>query len=48
LCGREPGLTDDLQAILADLTALNKQENAKVALRAREVGKIILQNNNEI
>ncbi|GAB6029960.1 hypothetical protein CHUAL_005655 [Chamberlinius hualienensis] len=37
LCGYEPGLTDDLAAILNDLTTLNKSENSKVALRARQV-----------
>lgn len=30
VCGREPGLTDDLKVILTDLTMLNKAENAKV------------------
>ena len=30
VCGREPGLTDDLKAILTNLTMLNKAENAKV------------------
>ena len=34
---KEPGLTDDLQGILNELTTLNKSENAKVALRARQV-----------
>lgn len=37
LCGFEPGLTDELSSILNSLTALNKPENAKVALRARQV-----------
>lgn len=37
LCGHEPGLTDELAIILNDLTGLNKVENAKVALRARQV-----------
>lgn len=37
LCGYEPGLTDELSNILNSLTALNKPENAKVALRARQV-----------
>ncbi|XP_055926217.1 acetyl-CoA carboxylase-like isoform X1 [Argiope bruennichi] len=37
LCGHEPGLTDELGAILNDLTTLNKSENSKVALRARQV-----------
>jgi len=34
---KEPGLTDDLHSILNELTTLNKQENSKVALRARQV-----------
>lgn len=37
LCGHEPGLTDELSSILNQLTALNKPENAKVVLRARQV-----------
>ncbi|ESP03134.1 hypothetical protein LOTGIDRAFT_199489 [Lottia gigantea] len=37
LCGKEPGLTDELATILTELTQLNKTENAKVALRARQV-----------
>ncbi|XP_078663986.1 acetyl-CoA carboxylase-like isoform X7 [Branchiostoma floridae x Branchiostoma belcheri] len=37
LCEREPGLTDDLTSILSELTTLNKTENSKVALRARQV-----------
>ncbi|XP_076323761.1 acetyl-CoA carboxylase-like [Tachypleus tridentatus] len=37
LCGHEPGLTDELSCILHELTTLNKSENAKVALRARQV-----------
>lgn len=37
LCGHEPGITDELSAILNALTVLNKAENAKVALRARQV-----------
>lgn len=37
LCGHEPGLTDELSTILNSLTALNKPENAKIALRARQV-----------
>lgn len=37
LCGHEPGLTDELSNILNALTALNKPENAKVVLRARQV-----------
>ena len=38
VCRHEPGLNDDLQPILTRLTTLNKTENAKVALRARQVG----------
>lgn len=37
LCGKEPGLSEDVQALLQELTSLNKAENAKVALRARQV-----------
>ena len=37
VCRHEPGLTDDLQLILTRLTTLSKTENAKVALRARQV-----------
>ncbi|XP_054153729.1 acetyl-CoA carboxylase-like isoform X3 [Oppia nitens] len=37
LCGHEPGITDELSSILNALTVLNKAENAKVALRARQV-----------
>ncbi|XP_035827708.1 acetyl-CoA carboxylase isoform X2 [Aplysia californica] len=37
LCGKEPGLTDELASILSELTQLNKSENSKVALRARQV-----------
>jgi hypothetical protein len=37
LCGHEPGITDELSSILNALTILNKAENAKVALRARQV-----------
>jgi len=37
-CAHEPGLTDDMQRILQELTSLHKAENAKVALRARQVG----------
>ncbi|XP_029649542.1 acetyl-CoA carboxylase-like isoform X2 [Octopus sinensis] len=37
LCGNESGLTDDLAQILSELTTLNKTENAKVALRARQI-----------
>ena len=38
VCRHEPGLNDDLQPILTRLTTLSKTENAKVALRARQVG----------
>ncbi|TNN86768.1 Acetyl-CoA carboxylase [Liparis tanakae] len=38
LCGRDPTLTDELMAILTELTQLSKTTNAKVALRARQVG----------
>ncbi|KAK3859492.1 hypothetical protein Pcinc_034403 [Petrolisthes cinctipes] len=37
LCGHEPGLTDDLAAILEQLTKLNSTEHSRVALRARQV-----------
>lgn len=37
LCGKEPGLTDELASLLTELTQLNKSENSKVALRARQV-----------
>lgn len=37
LCGRDPTLTDELMAILTELTQLSKTTNAKVALRARQV-----------
>lgn len=37
LCGRDPTLADELMAILNELTQLNKMENSKVALRARQV-----------
>ncbi|XP_062445705.1 acetyl-CoA carboxylase 2 [Rhea pennata] len=37
LCGRDPTLTDELTAILNELTQLSKTENSKVALRARQV-----------
>ncbi|XP_048240447.1 acetyl-CoA carboxylase-like isoform X4 [Haliotis rufescens] len=37
LCGKEPGVTDEMASILNDLTQLNKKENAKVALRGRQV-----------
>lgn len=38
LCGRDPTLTDELMAILTELTQLSKTTNAKVSLRARQVG----------
>uniref|UniRef100_A0A8D0GX21 acetyl-CoA carboxylase n=1 Tax=Sphenodon punctatus TaxID=8508 RepID=A0A8D0GX21_SPHPU len=37
LCGRDPTLTDELLAILSELTQLSKTEHSKVALRARQV-----------
>jgi len=37
LWSHEPGLTDELATILKELTMLNRSENAKVALRARQV-----------
>ncbi|XP_053135859.1 acetyl-CoA carboxylase 2 isoform X3 [Hemicordylus capensis] len=37
LCGRDPTLTDELMAILNELTQLSKMEHSKVALRARQV-----------
>ncbi|XP_076444830.1 LOW QUALITY PROTEIN: acetyl-CoA carboxylase-like [Babylonia areolata] len=37
LCGKEPGLTDELASVLRELTQLNKTENSKVALKARQV-----------
>ncbi|KAG7265279.1 hypothetical protein CRUP_008184 [Coryphaenoides rupestris] len=37
LCGRDSTLTDELMAILTELTQLSKTTNAKVALRARQV-----------
>ncbi|XP_042297368.1 acetyl-CoA carboxylase 2 [Sceloporus undulatus] len=37
LCGRDPTLTEELVAILNELTQLSKTEHSKVALRARQV-----------
>ncbi|XP_022661132.1 acetyl-CoA carboxylase-like isoform X3 [Varroa destructor] len=37
LCLHEPGLTDELSTTLNELTGLSKQDNARVALRARQV-----------
>nr|KAG5704977.1 hypothetical protein BaRGS_022819 [Batillaria attramentaria] len=37
LCGKEPGLTDELTNVLQELTQLSKTENSKVALKARQV-----------
>ncbi|XP_033113516.1 acetyl-CoA carboxylase-like [Anneissia japonica] len=37
LCKKEPGLIDELSSIIGELTSLNKQDNSKVALRARQV-----------
>lgn len=39
LCGRDPTLTDELTAILNELTQLSKTEHSKVALRARQVSE---------
>lgn len=39
LCGRDPTLTDELTAILRELTQLSKTEHSKVALRARQVSE---------
>ena len=39
LCGRDPTLTDELTAILHELTQLSKTEHSKVALRARQVSE---------
>ncbi|KAJ7391694.1 hypothetical protein OS493_017391 [Desmophyllum pertusum] len=36
LCGRQSGLSDELNHILQELTTLNRHDNAKVALRARQ------------
>lgn len=41
LWSHEPGLTDELATILKELTMLNRSENAKVALRARQVCLLI-------
>lgn len=40
LCGRDPTLTDELTAILNELTQLSKTEHSKVALRARQVSEL--------
>ncbi|XP_060699469.1 acetyl-CoA carboxylase 2 isoform X2 [Hemiscyllium ocellatum] len=37
LCSRDPTLTEELMVILNELTQLSKMENAKVALRSRQV-----------
>ncbi|KAL5009691.1 hypothetical protein ScPMuIL_011996 [Solemya velum] len=37
LWGKEPGVTDELASVLSELTTLNKTENSKVALRARQI-----------
>lgn len=37
LCGKDINLTDDLTSIFVELTNLNRSENAKVALKARQV-----------
>lgn len=36
LCGRQTGLSDELNHLLQELTTLNRHDNAKVALRARQ------------
>ena len=41
LWSHEPGLTDELASILKELTMLNRSENAKVALRARQVFSVL-------
>lgn len=38
LCGPDPALSDELTAILNELTQLSRAEHCKVALRARQVG----------
>lgn len=40
LCAADPGLTEELVAILSELTRLNRSENSKVALRARQVNPL--------
>lgn len=42
LCGRDPTLTDELTAILNELTQLSKTEHSKVALRARQVSEYLV------
>lgn len=37
LCGHEPGVTDDLQNILEQLTKLSSMAHSRVALLARQV-----------
>lgn len=37
LWSNEPGLTDELAAILNELTTLHRAEHGRVALRARQV-----------
>lgn len=37
ISSNETSLTDELIAVLSELTKLNNQENSKVALRARQV-----------
>ncbi|XP_071943409.1 acetyl-CoA carboxylase-like isoform X2 [Antedon mediterranea] len=37
LCKKEPGLIDELSQVIGELTSLNKQDNSKVSLRARQV-----------
>ena len=40
LCGRQSGMSDEVHHLLQELTTLNRHENAKVALRARQVSCI--------
>ena len=37
LCGRQTGLSDELNHLLQELTTLNRNDHGKVALRARQV-----------
>lgn len=37
LCGRQSGLSDELNHLLQELTTLNRNDHGKVALRARQV-----------
>lgn len=42
MCGRQTGLSDELNHLLQELTTLNRHDNAKVALRARQVCSTIV------